>query len=180
MRIKTTKKIFASSKGFTLLEVLMGVTVFMIGMLGVTALNISALKSNTFAGNMSEATFLGSSRLEALMGMDYDDLDAGADGIGGSQAGTQDDDDDGLDDDDPEDTDAPAVDGIPNFGLDNNTTATADGFDEDIGKNSIYSVYWNIAEDEPMADAKTIKVIVQWRMKDEVRQIDFSVVRLSD
>ena len=42
-----------NSRGFSLLEVLIGISVFMIGMLGVTALNISSLKSNTFAGHLS-------------------------------------------------------------------------------------------------------------------------------
>ena len=47
---------FSNSRGFSLLEVLLGVTVFMIGTLGVTALNISSLKSNAFSGNMETPT----------------------------------------------------------------------------------------------------------------------------
>ncbi len=51
---------------------LLGITVFMIGMLGVTALNISSLKSNTFSGNMSEAVIIAGDKLEELMALDFD------------------------------------------------------------------------------------------------------------
>jgi type IV pilus assembly protein PilV len=176
MQRKIATKKIENSKGFTLLEVLMGITVFMIGMLGVTALNISSLKSNTFSGNLSEATFLASSRLEILMSMDYDDLDGGTDGNGK----IQDFDDDGIDGDDPEDTDEGPFDGVKNFGLDHDTAADADGADENIGKNDIYSVFWNVAEDEPIDNAKILNVIVQWRVKDDIRQIDFNVIRLRE
>ena len=54
-------------------QVLLGVTVFMIGMLGVTALNISSLKSSTFAGNMSEAVIIAGDKIEELMAIEFDD-----------------------------------------------------------------------------------------------------------
>ncbi len=60
-------------RGFSLIEVLLGITIFMIGMLGVTALNISSLKSNTFSGNLSEATFIAATKIEELMAQDFDD-----------------------------------------------------------------------------------------------------------
>ena len=61
-------------RGFSLIEVLLGISVFMIGMLGVTALNISSLKSNTFSGNLSEATLITATTIEELMAMDFDDI----------------------------------------------------------------------------------------------------------
>ena len=73
MRKKFIHRIVQNTKGFSLLEVLLGVTVFMIGMLGVTALNISSLKSNTFSGNMSEAVIIAGDRLEILMARDFGD-----------------------------------------------------------------------------------------------------------
>jgi len=73
MQNKKYKFIFSDAGGFSLLEVLLGVTVFMIGMLGVTALNISSLKSNTFSGNMSEAVVIAGGKLEELMVLDYGD-----------------------------------------------------------------------------------------------------------
>ena len=67
-----------------------------------------------------------------------------------------------------------------NFGLDDNTAADADGADENIGKNGIYSVFWNVAENEPIDNAKILNVIVQWQVKDDIRQIDFNVIRLRE
>ena len=63
--------IVKNRRGFSLLEVLLGITVFMIGMLGVTALNISSLKSNTFSGNLSEAVMIAGDKLEELMAVDF-------------------------------------------------------------------------------------------------------------
>ena len=75
MENKKNNDIEINSKGFSLLEVLLGITIFMIGMLGVTALNISSLKSNTFSGNMSEAVIIAGDKLEELMTIAYDDPD---------------------------------------------------------------------------------------------------------
>ena len=93
--VKNAVKIFCSnSRGFSLLEVLLGITVFMIGMLGVTALNISSLKSNTFSGNMSEAVIIAGDKIEELMALDFDDADFNR--YGRDDGTDQDDDDDGL------------------------------------------------------------------------------------
>jgi len=79
-REKRQKNIFTDSRGFSLLEVLLGVTIFMIGMLGVTALNISSLKSNTFSGNMSEAVLLAGDKIEELMAIKFEDVVNGQEG----------------------------------------------------------------------------------------------------
>ncbi len=164
-------------RGFSLLEVLLGISVFMIGMLGVTALNISSLKSNTFSGNLSEATLLAARQIEEIMAMEFDLIaDGDGDGTG------QDQNDNGTDDDDPGDA-AADIDNKENFGLDD-IKADADNDDnEGIGKNEIYSVYWNVAVDEPISTgletSKTVKVIVYWEVKGEPRQISMSVTRTS-
>jgi len=169
---KTMPSIVQNKKGFSLLEVLLGVTVFMIGMLGVTALNISSLKSNTFSGNMSEAVILAGDRIEKLMETPFADLkDNDGDGT------DQDINDNGLDDDDPGDA-ADDIDGKLNFGLDD-TGADADDSDPNIGKNSIFTVYWNVAVGEPLPDkTKTVNVIVEWYIKDVKRTMNMSTVIL--
>jgi hypothetical protein len=159
-----------NSRGFSLLEVLFGVTVFMIGMLGVTALNISSLKSGAFSGNMSEATNLAASKIEELMILDYDDVDnmndADADGT----------------DQDPTEVGSDTV-GGGNFGLDdcpgcNTADLVADHTDSNVGRNDMYTVYWNIAVDEPIADNKTINVIVEWSIKDVARRMNIETIRM--
>ena len=150
-------------RGFSLIEVLLGISVFMIGMLGVTALNISSLKSNTFSGNLSEATLIAATKIEELMAMGFDDIDEGTGEDDGGHTTNQDVNDNGIDDDDPGDP-AAAVDNKHNFGLDDIGT-DADHEESSLGKNDIYTIYWNVAESEPITvtpqRTKTIKVIVQ-------------------
>jgi prepilin-type N-terminal cleavage/methylation domain-containing protein len=177
MKREKNNKRMQDCRGFSLIEVLLGISIFMIGMLGVTALNISSLKSNTFSGNLSEATMIAATQIEELMAMDFDDIAAG-----GADGTDQDVDDDGMDDDDPDDT-ATDIDGKSNFGLDD-IEANADASKAGVGKNDIYTVYWNVAENEPIstdpARTKTINVIVRWLIKDEPRQINMSVIRMKE
>ena len=155
----------SNSRGFSLLEVLLGITVFMIGMLGVTALNISSLKSSTFAGNMSEAVIIAGDRIEELMALDFDDV-ALNDKSPPADGTNQDTNDDGLDNDGG------------NFGLDN-TGAAADGSDLAIGKNGMYDVYWNVAIGEPLPlKTKTVNVIVEWDIKGNIRRMNMSTIIL--
>ena len=166
IREKSKKGILQNCRGFSLLEVLLGISVFMIGMLGVTALNISSLKSNTFSGNLSEATLLAAAKIEELMAADFDDIvDPDLDGT------DQDTNDDGIDNDGG------------NFGLDD-PRAGADGEDPFLGKKDMYTVYWNVAVSEPItvtpARTKTINVFVEWQVKDETRRINMSVIRMKE
>lgn len=187
MNHKKHKNVLTDRRGFSLLEVLLGITVFMIGMLGVTALNISSLKSNTFSGNMSEAVTLAGDTIEELMAIEFHDpacppsdpecnpnwllSDKDSDGT------DQDINENGLDDDHPDDA-AAAIDGKPNFGLDD-TGGDADHSDPGIGKNNIYTVYWNVAVGEPLPErTKTVNVIVEWSIKDVKRTMSMSTVIL--
>ena len=178
---KKQKRLFINSSGFSLLEVLLGISVFMIGMLGVTALNISSMKSNTFSGNLSEATVIAAAKLEELMVQDFDDAAFLSDvDDDGNRLTDQDVDDDGLDDDDPDDT-AADVDNKENFGLDDVGAADAD-YNETVTKNNItYNVYWNVAENEPVTvdpqRTKRITVIVEWFVKEVPRRISMSTIR---
>ena len=161
-------KLIKNNSGFSLLEVLLGITVFMIGMLGVTALNISSLKSNTFSGNMSEATVIAADKLEEMLAIDYDDLVDGADGDGNGP--TEDTTNDGVDN---------QLGNGGNFGLDD-IEAEADYSEPGIGKNDIFDVYWNVAEDEPMPNTKRVNVIVRWQIKGVWRQINMDLVRVGE
>ena len=162
-------------RGFSLLEVLLGISIFMIGMLGVTALNISSLKSNTFSGNLSEATLIAATKIEELMATDFDDIvDTDGDGTGQDllpDVVGSDNDGDGIDDDGG------------NFGLDD-TGTDADHVKGPLGKNGIYTVYWNVAESEPItvtpSRTKIINVIVEWHIKDEPRRISMDVIRMKE
>ncbi|MEK6193007.1 MAG: hypothetical protein N2F24_02075, partial [Deltaproteobacteria bacterium] len=53
-----------------------------------------------------------------------------------------------------------------------------------LGKNGIYTVYWNVAESEPItvtpSRTKIINVIVEWHIKDEPRRISMDVIRMKE
>lgn len=174
MHKKTIPIIVQNKRGFSLLEVLLGISVFMIGMLGVTALNISSLKSNTFSGNMSEAVIIAGDRIEKLMATPFADIQDTPDSDGNLDGTDQDGDDDGIDDDGG------------NFGLDDTgcpvspvLSTDADDCDEGIGKNGIYNVYWNVAVGEPLPEkTKTVNVIVEWYIKDVKRTMNISTIIL--
>jgi type IV pilus assembly protein PilV len=63
---------FSNSKGFTLIEVLIAMVVFLIGFLAVGAMQISAVNSNTHARMRTEATVLAADVAEQLMALPYD------------------------------------------------------------------------------------------------------------
>jgi Tfp pilus assembly protein PilV len=138
---------FLSKKGFSIIEVLFGVTIFTVGMLGIAALQISTIKGNSFSGTLSEASLLGSSKLETLMGRAYTHADL-------------------LDNNAPFGT----------AGLDS-TGAAADNSDPGVGRNGVYTVQWNIADNQPSTNCKMIKVIVSWSVKGNNRSVSISGVR---
>lgn len=132
--------------GFTLLEILLTISVLTVGILAIAAMQISATKGNALSSNLTEATAYAADRIEKLMCSSYASLvDPDGDGI------NQDADDDGVDDDGG------------NFGLDDATLGTADGaatFTNEQGNK--YNLFWNVAVDEPRTGTKTIRVIVAW------------------
>ena len=72
--------------GFTLLEVLIAVVIFTIGILSVNAMQISSINGNSAANIVSESTTWGSDRVESMLAMAYNDValtDADADGDAG-------------------------------------------------------------------------------------------------
>lgn len=126
--------------GFTLLEVLIALVIFAVGILGVASMQISSIQGNSHGRQVSEASSVISDRIETLMTLDYDDpLLADADGDGTNQDLNG----DGLDDDDG------------NYGLDD--LVSPDNGPAVVGD---YTIWWNIAVDYPLRDTKTIRVIV--------------------
>ena len=67
------------SQGFSLIEVLIAISIFAIGFLAVAAMQITANKSTRRAVEITEATAIASDRMERLMALPYTDslLDPG-------------------------------------------------------------------------------------------------------
>lgn len=66
----------AAQKGFTLLEVLIAMTILSIGILGIAGLAGTAVKTSGHSQAMSQANNLAQKRLEALLSVDFVNLEA--------------------------------------------------------------------------------------------------------
>ena len=62
-----------SKNGFTLIEILIVILIFSIGILGLSAMQFSAAKGNIITQRLSEATAVASSQLESLLSANYSD-----------------------------------------------------------------------------------------------------------
>lgn len=67
-----------NQQGFTLIEILIAITVFSIGILAVAAMQVSSIKGNSSASGLTEAVTLAQDKMEELMSLDYGGI---ADGI---------------------------------------------------------------------------------------------------
>ena len=75
-------KILNDHKAFTLIEVMIAVSILTVGLLAVGAMQISAIRGNDFSNNTSAALILAEEKMETLLHTDYNDseLNDGAHG----------------------------------------------------------------------------------------------------
>ena len=59
-------------KGFSLIEILIAITVFAIGILAVGKMQITSIKGNSFANELTSATILAQDKTEELISLPYD------------------------------------------------------------------------------------------------------------
>jgi prepilin-type N-terminal cleavage/methylation domain-containing protein len=119
-----------SRNGYSMIEILLALTIFSVGLLAVASLQIGAQRGGRSAVDSTEAAVLAMDRLERLLAMDFSDanlVDVDGDGLAGIN-------------------DASAA------AADQNTT-------DPSGK---YNLFWNVADNTPTPNAKTIRVIVTW------------------
>jgi prepilin-type N-terminal cleavage/methylation domain-containing protein len=156
---KPAHEIPSNNNGFTLIEVIVALAVMTIGILSVNAMQTASIRGNFTANNITTASAWATDKVEEIFGMDYGDLtDQNGDGI----RADQDNNNNGIDDDE-EGGAPPAVDNILNFGLDQNTVATADYNATSVDTDAKYTIMWNVAENVPIVDTKTVHVIVTWK-----------------
>ena len=67
------KSIFKDQNGFTLIEVLIALFVFAVGILGLALMQLSAINGNSVANRVTEASVLASDQIERIMTWNYDD-----------------------------------------------------------------------------------------------------------
>lgn len=144
-----------NDRGFTLVEVIIAIGVFSIGVFATLMLQTTFIKGNANSQRIGDATNWGADRMEMLLSMPYDSHNNGRD-------------DDG--DGDTDEADEAFLDGAGTddgvAGLDN-SPAKRSGDPDDVPDNSVvspngqYTVYWNVAQDYPETDMKTVRVIVR-------------------
>ncbi|MGA1790809.1 MAG: type IV pilus modification PilV family protein [bacterium] len=135
-------------EGFSLLEVLISIAIFTTALLGVSVMLISTIKGNSVSMHLSSATQLASKQVEEIMLMEYADL--------------KDLDHDGL------------------SGLDDKDVMTADMIHlraKAGGLSKEYNIFINVAEDLPVQDTKTVRVILLWEDAGREKQTEFEFVR---
>jgi type IV pilus assembly protein PilV len=136
MRNKHLEKAVDSKRnqGFTIMEVLIGLAIFSIGILGVAAMQISATNGNSSAGRITSNMTWAFDRVEELMALPYTHaaLSAGNHSVTAGNLTT-------------------ASDGIDN---------DSDGGIDEAGETGNISIQWTVTDDMPMNRTKTIQITV--------------------
>jgi prepilin-type N-terminal cleavage/methylation domain-containing protein len=153
----------SKQEGYTLVEVLIALGILGFGLLAVATMQVTAVKTNARASYLSHGTTLAQAKAEELMNLPYSGLN---------------------------DTTGNGTDEGQGFGL-NDTVDPAgectndplsDGFWPDPWDcTASYRLFWNVAVDEPVAESKTVRVIVIWteRGKNKRVSLDFVQTNLS-
>ena len=132
---------FRSVNGFTLVEVLVAMAIFSIGILAVINMQLVASRTNLKARYMTEGVVVAQSKIEELSALAYDHADLTPTNV-----------DDVLD---------TAEDSTSGLTIEQELATT----DKTDFSHPLYKLGWNIVEDYPYDDTKTIRVIVKWNAK---------------
>jgi type IV pilus assembly protein PilV len=127
----------SSSQGFTLIEVLIAMVIFAIGILAVGSMQISAINTNARARNSMTVVTMAKDRAEKLTALPYDHADL----VGSADPGML-------------HTPAAGADGIDN---------DEDGQIDEAGEAGQVSIRWNVIDNEPpspLSGTKSITVTV--------------------
>lgn len=129
--------------GFTIIEVMVALAIFVIGILGCYQLQIRSTQTNALANSVGTAATWATYAVEQLLAKDYDDPDLDDDGTGG--AGNA-----GLN------ATEGAADGVLSINPDGSTSPG-------VVANALYTVSWNVSEGgsaDALAGTKLVRYIV--------------------
>jgi type IV pilus assembly protein PilV len=131
-----------NKNGFTLIEIMIAMVIFVVGMLSVAALHTGATKGNANANRSTRAFTWCSDRIEVLMSLPYTDTNLNA----GEHSQTSGD-------------FTQASDGIDN---------DYDGQIDEVGESGAVSISWTVVDNDgvppnPPEFTKSIAVTVTWR-----------------
>ena len=136
--------------GFTLIEVLMAMAIFLIGILAVLLMHIKAINTNAGARGVTENYTWAMDKVEHLLELNYADAQLAA-GDHSLEAGSF----------------TQASDGIDNNG---------NGQIDESGETGQIMISWTVQDNYPIEDAKSVRVTVTQRVPlvgDKVIHVDF-------
>ena len=125
----------SKEEGFTLLEVIVAISILTIGILAVASMQISSIRGNSLSSGITGGTTWAGDQVERLMALPYD----------GPLL---------------QDTDGDAAAGLNDTGFDDDPDTQDDADQQAI--EGRYTIYWNVADDTPITNTKTINVTVTW------------------
>ncbi len=131
------------NNGFTLIEVLIAMTVFSIGMLGLMTLHIISIRGTTLSDTATVAGTIAQMHMEKIINADFN-----ASGLEDANSSNNDD-----------------LDSTVNRDYQN---MDVNGAPVDLG---MYNLVLNVADDTPIPNTKTIVVLVAWNNGRQVRKL---------
>ena len=139
------KRLFSNEKGFTLLEILIAITILSVGLLALAEMTVYVIRSNTIGNKITKATVLAEDKLEQLRNLGYSDTQLSNGG-------------------DNNDVSTDIHSGAPSFPLFTSPdhTDTCDSSCSVTISQTPQRV-WNVADDTPASGMKTVTVIVGWK-----------------
>ena len=126
-----------SQRGFTIIEVTIALVILVVGLLSIASMQVSAIRGNNLSENITSAITLAEDKMEELLGQDYYHPE-----LEDVFAGNNDD-----------------LSRIEPGWIDKEELNIDETGEENSGK---FRRVWNIADNKPVENNKTITVVVLW------------------
>ena len=141
--ILSKESVFVTNqRGFSLIEVLVAIAILSVGILATASMQGAATRSNVIADTRTHATTLAVDRIEKLVSTPIPDWNNPPSALA--------------------DTDSDGQAGLNDTDFDNDPSTQGDADNRVI--DGQYTIYWNVADNFPITNTKTVKVIVTWQM----------------
>ena len=136
--------------GFTLIEILVAIVILTVGLLAVAKMQVSAIQGNYFSNSATTALNLAQQKMEDLLSKSFTDAD-----LADTQPGN-------------------------NGNLTSLVTKDHEELnvdEEGVSGAGIYHRVWNVADDTPITDTKTITIIVTWTKGGNTHSVNLSCIK---